>query len=60
MKTLQSNQSRKRPVKLAPNEELVPHAKGMADNLSGGQQATIDRFRDEGERRAAGKSGSFR
>jgi antitoxin CcdA len=35
MKSMQSNQSRKRPVNLTLNEELVSQAKGMTDNLSG-------------------------
>ena len=35
MKSTQSNQSRKRPVNLTLNEELVSQAKGMTDNLSG-------------------------
>ena len=35
MKSMQSNQSRKRPVNLTINEELVSQAKGMTDNLSG-------------------------
>ncbi len=35
MKSTQSNQSRKRPVNLTLNEELVSQAKGLTDNLSG-------------------------
>ena len=35
MKSIQSNQSRKRPVNLTLNEELVSTVKGMTDNLSG-------------------------
>ena len=35
MKSMQSNQSRKRPVNLTLNEELVSQAKDMTDNLSG-------------------------
>ena len=35
MKSMQSNQSRKRPVNLTLNEDLVSQAKGMTDNLSG-------------------------
>ena len=35
MKSMQRNQSRKRPVNLTLNEELVSKAKGMTDNLSG-------------------------
>ena len=35
MKSMQSNQSRKRPVNLTLNEELVSQAKGMTGNLSG-------------------------
>ena len=35
MKSMQSNQSRKRPVNLTLNEELVSQSKGMTDNLSG-------------------------
>ena len=35
MKSTQINQSRKRPVNLMLNEELVSQAKGMTDNLSG-------------------------
>ena len=35
MKSMQSNQSRKRPVNLTLNEERVSQAKGMTDNLSG-------------------------
>ena len=35
MKSMQSNQSRKRPVNLTLNEKLVSQAKGMTDNLSG-------------------------
>lgn len=35
MKKMQSSQSRKRPVNLTLNEELVSRAKGMTDNLSG-------------------------
>ena len=35
MKSMQSNQSRKRPVNLTLNENLVSQAKGMTDNLSG-------------------------
>ena len=35
MKTMQSNQARKRPVNLTLNEELVSQAKGMTNNLSG-------------------------
>lgn len=35
MKSMQSNQSRKRPVNLTLNEELVSQAKRMTDNLSG-------------------------
>jgi antitoxin CcdA len=35
MKSMQSNQSRKRPVNLTLNEELVSQAKGMTENLSG-------------------------
>ena len=35
MKSIQSNQSRKRPVNLTLNEELVSTLKGMTDNLSG-------------------------
>lgn len=35
MKSMQSNQSRKRAVNLTLNEELVSQAKGMTTNLSG-------------------------
>jgi len=35
MKSMQSNQTRKRPVNLTLNEELVAQAKGMTNNLSG-------------------------
>ena len=35
MTSTQSKQSRKRPVKLTLNEELISQAKGMTDNLSG-------------------------
>ena len=35
MKSMQSNQARKRPVNLTLNEELVAQAKGMTSNLSG-------------------------
>ncbi|OGS94129.1 MAG: plasmid maintenance protein CcdB [Gallionellales bacterium RIFCSPLOWO2_02_FULL_57_47] len=35
MKSMQSNQARKRPVNLTLNEELVTQAKGMTNNLSG-------------------------
>jgi antitoxin CcdA len=35
MKSIQSNQTRKRPVNLTLNEELVSQAKGMTNNLSG-------------------------
>lgn len=35
MKSTQGKQSRKRPVNLTLNEELVSQAKGMKDNLSG-------------------------
>jgi antitoxin CcdA len=35
MKSMHSNQSRKRPVNLTINENLVSQAKGMTDNLSG-------------------------
>ena len=35
MKTIQSNQARKRPINLTLNEELVSQAKGMTNNLSG-------------------------
>ena len=35
MKSMQSNQSRKRPVNLTLNEKLVSQAKGMTGNLSG-------------------------
>ncbi len=35
MKLTQSNQSRKRPVNLTLNEELVSQARGLTDNLSG-------------------------
>lgn len=35
MKSMQSNQARKRPVNLTLNEELVAQAKGMTNNLSG-------------------------
>ena len=35
IKSIQSNQSRKRPVNLTLNEELVSTVKGMTDNLSG-------------------------
>ena len=34
MKSIQSNQSRKRQVNLTLNEELVSQAKGITDNLS--------------------------
>ena len=35
MKSMQSNQARKRAVNLTLNEDLVSQAKGMTDNLSG-------------------------
>ena len=35
MKSIQSNQSRKRPVNLTLNAELISTVKGMTDNLSG-------------------------
>lgn len=35
MKSMQTNQVRKRPVNLTLNEELVAQAKGMTNNLSG-------------------------
>ena len=35
MKSMQSNQARKRPVNLTLNEDLVSQAKGMTNNLSG-------------------------
>lgn len=35
MKSIQSNQSRKRAVNLTLNEDLVAQAKGMTSNLSG-------------------------
>ena len=35
MKSMQSNQARKRAVNLTLNEELVSQAKGMTTNLSG-------------------------
>jgi len=35
MKSMQSNQARKRPVNLTLSEELVTQAKGMTSNLSG-------------------------
>ena len=35
MKSMQSNQARKRPVNLTLNEDLVVQAKGMTSNLSG-------------------------
>ena len=35
MKSIQSNQARKRPVNLTLNEDLVAQAKGMTNNLSG-------------------------
>lgn len=35
MKSMQSNQARKRAVNLTLNEELVSQAKGMTNNLSG-------------------------
>ena len=35
MTSTQSKQSRKRPVNLTLNEELISQAKGMTDNLSG-------------------------
>src|SRR4030065_47291 len=35
MKSMQSNQARKRPVNLTLNEDLVSQAKGMTPNLSG-------------------------
>lgn len=35
MKSIQSNQTRKRAVNLTLNEDLVSQAKGMTNNLSG-------------------------
>ena len=35
MKSMQSNQARKRAVNLTLNEDLVSQAKGMTNNLSG-------------------------
>lgn len=35
MKSMQSNQARKRPVNLTLNEDIVSQAKGMTSNLSG-------------------------
>lgn len=35
MKSIQSNQVRKRPVNLTLSEDLVSQAKGMTNNLSG-------------------------
>mgnify|MGYP003561836892 FL=1 len=35
MKSMQSNQARKRPVNLTLSEDLVSQAKGMTNNLSG-------------------------
>ncbi len=35
MKSMHSNQARKRPVNLTLNEDLVSQAKGMTTNLSG-------------------------
>lgn len=35
MKSMQSNQTRKRPVNLTLNKDLVSQAKGMTTNLSG-------------------------
>ena len=35
MKSMQSNQARKRPVNLTLSEDLVSQAKGMTTNLSG-------------------------
>jgi len=35
MKSMQSNQARKRPVNLTLNEDLVSQVKGMTTNLSG-------------------------
>ncbi|CAH1188904.1 Plasmid maintenance protein CcdB [Candidatus Nitrotoga sp. BS] len=44
MKSMQSNQSRKRPVNLTLNEELVSQAKGMTDNLSGVAEQLLTDF----------------
>ena len=44
MKSMQSNQSRKRPVNLTLNEELVSQAKGMTDNLSGVVEQLLTEF----------------
>lgn len=44
MRAIQSNQSRKRPVNLTLNEDLVIQAKGMTNNLSAVVESLLAEF----------------
>lgn len=44
MRAIQSNQSRKRPVNLTLNEDLVMQAKGMTNNLSAVVESLLAEF----------------